>query len=421
LRAEQTLSAATVARSLLGEAVVLATAGGGRDEEALEALVDQAEATLTETGRRADVLLAEMGGSNSEVEGAVTAFVTAARDLADALVRERAVGTIEAHFGSVTGTFDQLTAVLVAERDRRERHIAAVRAGVGDVARAARFLVAFFIPAGAVIGVLLLARLRQRRMLQGQEARRELESRRARDEFLTALAHELRTPLTAIVGSAEMLRGRDRPLDAATRQEVADILADQAVDLTDFVENLLIFARANVGELSVQTRTVDVGGVIDTVTGAWSGADRSRLVVRGRAEVRADSLRLRQVMRNLLSNALRHGGDHIEVRIIPDHPDVRIQVADNGPGIPDDLRSRMFRPYQHGELSGQPATLGLGLTVARSLSRRMGGDLTYEARPLESLFILTLPAADPQAPDHPPPAPPDDTPARRGVVTHAGD
>ncbi len=122
LRAEQTLSAATVARSLLGEAVVLATArlGGGGDEEALEAMVDQAEATLTETGRRADVLLAEMGGRNSEVEGSVAAFVTAARDLADALVRERAVGTIEAHFGSVTGTFDQLTAVLVAERDRRE-------------------------------------------------------------------------------------------------------------------------------------------------------------------------------------------------------------------------------------------------------------------------------------------------------------
>lgn len=417
LRAEETLSAATVARSLLSEAVVLrlASQGSGGNDPALGAVIDRARPTLAETSRRADGLSAELGEDTIGLEGAAGDFTSASRDLIDALAGQGAAPTIEAHSVAVTESFDVLTEVLIRERDQRERHIAAVRAGVGDVARAARFLVAFLTPAVVMIGVLVLIRRRQRRASQQEESRRRLELRRARDEFLSTVAHELRTPLTALVGSAQMLRTPAEPLETSTREEMIDILAAQTVELADLVENLLIFARDNVGELTLQTQVVDVGAVVDKITDGWSHEDLDRLSVRGEAEVLADALRLKQVLRNLLSNALRHGGDRVEVRIISDDPSVLIQVSDNGPGIPDDVRRRMFEPYEHREAPGQPATLGLGLTVARSLARRMGGGLTYQARPTESLFTLTLPTARLPA-QHTPEPPPADLPAARRIT-----
>lgn len=392
LRAEETLSAATVARTLLSEAVVLRLAGEP-GETALQTVIEEASRALTETSRRADALIAALTAETTGLTGATEQFVSASRDLLDLLDRNAAAATIERQALAVSDSFDELTTLLAQERDLRERHIAAVRGGAGDVAEAARFLVAFVIPAGAMIAVLALVRQRQRRALQREENRRRVELRHARDEFLSAVAHELRTPLTAVVGSAQLLRNPTESLDNATREEMIDILADQAVALTDLVENLLIFARTHVGDLNLQTQAVDVGEVVDKITGAWSETDLDRLTVRGEAEVLADPRRLKQVLRNLLSNALRHGGERIEVRIVSDEPNILIQVADNGPGIPHDIRRRMFDPYEHGEAPGQPATLGLGLTVARSLAQRMGGQLTYHTRPTESLFALSLPAA----------------------------
>lgn len=395
LRTEETLSAATLARSLMSEALVLRSSfpETGPDDTTFKSVVSQARQALADTTRRAETVRAEIGQDAPGLRDAVDDFVSASEDLLQVLGASSTPRTAGARTSAVAETFETVTEILVRERDERERHIAAVRAGVDDVAGAARFLVAFSTPAVVVVAYLVVIRRRQRRELDEEEARRLVELRKARDEFLGAVAHELRTPLTAVVGAAQMLRNQAEPLEPTAREEMIDILAVQTVELADLVDNLLIFARANVGELSLQSQVVDVGSLVDKITQGWSHDDLKRLRVQGEADVLADPLRLKQVLKNLLTNALRHGGDRIEVRIISDEPNVRIDVVDNGPEIPEQVRNRMFEPYEQWRVPGQPATLGLGLTVARSLTRQMNGDLHYADRPTESAFTAVLPSA----------------------------
>jgi signal transduction histidine kinase len=110
--------------------------------------------------------------------------------------------------------------------------------------------------------------------------------------------------------------------------------------------------------------------------------------------VYADPRRLRQVLRNLVSNAHRYGGNQIFVDVASEESFVALQVRDNGSGIPDELQSRVFEPYQTAhERVGVTGSVGLGLTVSRQLARLMGGDLTYHRVEEWSVFRLTLPAA----------------------------
>ncbi|HEX2153750.1 MAG TPA: EAL domain-containing protein [Acidimicrobiia bacterium] len=399
LRAEETLSAVTVARSLMNEALVWQSSSGvGPNDETLRSLMSQASLALAETNRRVEVLTSELGEDTIGVTSAANDFVSASHELMEILAAPGTTPTVESRVTAVSESFDALTGILIRERDARERHIAAVRAGVDDVARAARFLVVFFTPAVIVVGLLGVIRRRQLRQSDEEEARRDLELRRARDEFLSAVAHELRTPLTAVVGAAQMLRNRASPLESTDREEMVDILAFQTAELADLIDNLLIFARANIGELSLQSHLVSVGDVVDKITQGWSKEELGRLNVQGEARVLADPLRLKQVLKNLLANAVRHGGQRIEVRVISDGPKVRIDVADDGPSIAEEVRSRMFEPYVHGAAPGQPATLGLGLTVARQLVHLMNGEISYRSRPTESVFTVLLPNAHQESP-----------------------
>ena len=400
LRAEETLSAVTVARSLMSEVLVWRSSspGMGPDDTTLRTVIDQARLALAETSRRAEAVTTELGEDNIGLTAAANDFVAASQELIEVLTGPGKPPTVEARVSAVSESFDGLTGILIRERDERERHIAAIRAGVDDVARAARFLVVFFTPAVMVVGFLVLMRRRQLRQSEEQEARRLLELRRARDEFLSAVAHELRTPLTAVVGAAQMLRSGARLHESTEREEMVEILAFQTVEMADLIDNLLVFARANIGELSLQSQVVDVGDVVDRITQGWSRDELERLHVQGEAQVLADPLRLKQVLKNLLANALRHGGHRIEVRVITDDPKVRIEVADNGPAIADEVRSRMFEPYVHTATPGQPATLGLGLTVAKNLAHRMNGELSYRSRPTESVFTVLLPNARRESP-----------------------
>ena len=107
-----------------------------------------------------------------------------------------------------------------------------------------------------------------------------------------------------------------------------------------------------------------------------------------------DPGRVRQILRNLISNALRYGGDRIRVIVGADSSHL-VQVRDNGPGIPSEERERMFHPYQRAhDAPGVTASMGLGLTISRSLARLMNGDLEYRHEDGESVFELMLPQAD---------------------------
>lgn len=220
------------------------------------------------------------------------------------------------------------------------------------------------------------------------------ETIRAKDEFITSVSHELRTPLSVVVGLSETLRSGDH--SDVEMPEFHDLIADQAQDMALIVEDLLVAGRLDNDTLSVRQAIVDVGREIEAVLRPWEEKDDVEVGVRmrpGADEVYADSLRVRQILRNLVTNAIRYGRAPIEIRGVRTRNRVVISVSDHGDGVPEDALERMFQPYaRFGGAEGQPSSVGLGLHVARRLARLMGGDLVYKSDADLTTFLLTLPA-----------------------------
>ena len=235
--------------------------------------------------------------------------------------------------------------------------------------------------------------------LEGEARRRaeQLEELvRSKDQLIASVSHELRTPLTAVVGMAELLRD-NRPMLAKTEvDEMTAVIVAEALDLADIVEDLLIGARTESGAIGVSCEHVEladeVAHVVDRLWIAKSG--RVRPVINGTAGAAADPIRTRQIVRNLVSNATRHGGDLIHIEITPAGSATRLAVHDNGSGVPHDVVPRLFEPFTHSAFpSRSPASIGLGLSISRRLARLMGGDLVYRYSDGEAIFELTLPSA----------------------------
>lgn len=217
---------------------------------------------------------------------------------------------------------------------------------------------------------------------------------RSKDEFVASISHELRTPLTVVTGMAEELQEHWQEF---TIEEVNDFLGHvvaESRDMQDLIEDLLVAARADIGKVTVSPEAVVVRDAVEGVVAGLTLRPEQHCSVGGDSEVAdADPVRLRQILRNLISNAVRYGGDQVEVGIGRENGHVHVTVTDDGPGIPDGKWEQVFEPYGRAhEASAQPSSVGLGLTVSRKLARLMGGDLAYryEGR---SIFDLTLPAA----------------------------
>jgi signal transduction histidine kinase len=235
---------------------------------------------------------------------------------------------------------------------------------------------------------------------QRADARRDLhvlqELTRAKDQFLATVSHELRTPLTAVVGFAELLKESHSELSDADRLSMISSVADEAADMSQIIEDLLVAARYEL-ELLVVTRVpVSIEAQIARVLESAGTEIASRVEVMGGSSgphrAIGDPGRVRQILRNLISNTDRYGGDRIQVRFGAADGLVKIQVADDGAGLPANEWERIFEAYYSAHPgTSQPAALGIGLNVARHLARLMGGDLTYRRQDGWSVFELGLP------------------------------
>lgn len=216
---------------------------------------------------------------------------------------------------------------------------------------------------------------------------------RSKDEFVASVSHELRTPLSVVMGlSSELAQSIDRFQPGEIAEFVA-MIADQSRELSQMVEDLLVVARAEVALLSVLPKPIDVRAEVSNLLSDLGPTLGNRVTFcEGNATGWADPLRLRQVLRNLLVNAARYGGDRIEVGIEEQGNMVAIVVSDDGPGIPLADQDRIFDAYESAHLTpGRPSSLGLGLTVSRQLTRVMGGNLTYRYEDC-SIFEVTIPS-----------------------------
>jgi PAS domain S-box-containing protein len=235
-----------------------------------------------------------------------------------------------------------------------------------------------------------------RDLVERAETQRRLEHLVAsKDEFVASVSHELRTPLTAVVGLAQELRKSWEMFATDEITEFIGLIADQATEVADIVEDLLVAARADIGKVMVRPETTDVKDQIDGVIAGLGAHDRTRIGVDiSSTDVWADPTRLRQIIRNLLTNAIRYGGKDVRLATNVIDGQMELRVSDDGPGISPGLEEEIFEPYARAHQPGtQPNSVGLGLTVSRHLARLMGGDLTYQREPT-STFVLTLPTAE---------------------------
>lgn len=215
----------------------------------------------------------------------------------------------------------------------------------------------------------------------------------SKDEFLASVSHELRTPLTSVLGYADILRREET--DADEQRAILGTIADQANDLANIVEDLLVGARAELGQLVVNRMEIDVVDEVGRLLAGTPSADGVTLEVIGDKPIAlGDGVRVRQIMRNLLSNAERYGGPRVAVRVEADADQALVSVRDDGPPLDDETAAQVFdRYYRHRGEMNQPGSVGIGLTISRDLARLMGGDLIYRYENGWTVFELSLPTA----------------------------
>ncbi len=223
-------------------------------------------------------------------------------------------------------------------------------------------------------------------------SKRELEVLiRSKDELVASISHELRTPLTSVLGFA--LELRDRLALDDEHDELVGLLASESEEMASIIEDLLVAARADLGTLAIRREGVDLADIAEWSADALTAVQPA--VEAGAALVEADPIRLRQIIRNLLTNAARYGGPEVVVRSGVTGATAFVEVADVGARIDLARAQSIFEPYvSTGVTSSQPNAIGLGLPVSRELARLMGGKLEYRHSDGWNVFRLELPVAN---------------------------
>ncbi len=237
------------------------------------------------------------------------------------------------------------------------------------------------------------------------ERLRELD--RMKDDFISTVTHELRTPLTSIRALSEMLHDDPRlALDDRTR--FLGIIVNEAERLTRLINQILDMARLESGRAEWTTGKVDLGQVAREAIASVGQLFRDKAVhlssdiPASGPVVMADPDRLMQVLINLLSNAVKFvpgGGGEVTVRVGVAGNAVRVEVADNGPGLTGEECELVFEKFRQGgnTLTDKPQGTGLGLPISRQIVEYFGGNLWVESHPgAGANFIFTVPLPAPE-------------------------
>lgn|GEM_PF-424957 len=271
-----------------------------------------------------------------------------------------------------------------------------------------------------------------------ESARAEAErANRAKSEFLSRMSHELRTPMNSILGFAQVLESDpEEPLSASQRESVGHILRSGR-HLLDLINEVLDLARIESGRMLLSLQPVALAPLVGEVLAALGPQAEPRGIrlqdavsPRPLPPVIADPGRLKQVLLNLVSNAIKYNRPEGLVTVdatLAASGRVRLSVADTGPGIPPERQTAVFEPFQRLDAEGGPVEgTGIGLTIVRQLVLLMGGTVGLDSMPgVGSSFWVDLPAADTDSSPQEAPSgqslPLARTEARRGLVLYIED
>jgi signal transduction histidine kinase len=222
-----------------------------------------------------------------------------------------------------------------------------------------------------------------------------------RADFVSLVSHELRTPMAAVIGAARTLQQRWRELTPEHRESFLELIAGETNRLAELIGDVLDTSRIEAGTFSFRFRDVDLSQLVrDAVATAQLGQDEVQLkadVQSPLPEIRGDLDRLRQVLTNLIDNAIKYSpaGGEVEVRAYSDDGRLLVDIRDEGPGIAKADQKLIFEKF--GRVTGTGATrpgTGLGLFIARSIAEAHGGALEVESTPEQgATFTLELPVA----------------------------
>lgn len=220
-----------------------------------------------------------------------------------------------------------------------------------------------------------------------QEALAEMVA--AKDKFIASVSHELRTPLTAVVGLTSAMS--DPSMGPEEVSELTGLVSGQAEEMSAIIEDLLVASRADMNGISVKIQDLDLAQIVRSVVETAGTIPVS--LPDSLPPVMADSGRVRQILRNLLSNVERYGGSRVRILGGASSRIGWIEIRDNGDGVPRDSAEAIFEPYTTAH-SGVTGSVGLGLAVARQLAELMKGSLEYRREGSETVFRLELPLAN---------------------------
>jgi signal transduction histidine kinase len=230
----------------------------------------------------------------------------------------------------------------------------------------------------------------------GEMAHRLGEVEEMERNFLMSVSHELRTPLTAIRGHVSALLDEGVVVDPESRQQSLETVEAEAQRLERLVGDILDLAKLDTHRFTVLTEEVDMAQLLDQAFERYREEAQRRSIdyrqeVRDRPVIISDGDRVLQVVGNLLSNAFKAtpDGGSISLELARQNGTVHVSVEDNGPGIPQEARERLFRPF----VSGNAGGTGLGLAIAKEISTALGGRIILQSEVGKgSRFELVLPA-----------------------------
>ena len=385
---ERAVGSAHLTRVLLTQAAYLSSDPGSADTLArtADAVVDSLAAVSLETGG-----FLSLSTESPALLAARLEFETAARETLRLAERGLTAQAGTVILEDLNPAHETLVVALLEHQRADAANINRNSSALGRIADVVKFLLAFGIPAAGMAAYRWTMNRQSRNAAIRLQLATEQAINKSKNDFIANVSHELRTPLTGIVGFAQLLQESD--LDASDL-EVVRMIVDQSADLSRMVDDLLTAARADADALTVHPREVPIRAEV---------ADIVRFVELMRVKVEVDCQealvvidpeRFRQVLRNLLVNARKHGGPRIKVRGLVKDGRYVCTVIDDGPGVPSHVNERLFSRFVH--TAADPAimdSVGLGLAIVRELCRLMGCEVSYRRVRGETWFSVSMPLA----------------------------
>ncbi|MCH4190688.1 MAG: sensor histidine kinase KdpD [Butyrivibrio sp.] len=301
------------------------------------------------------------------------------------------------HAGATTDTFSASRCLYLTIRiNQRVYGVVGIVAGVQplDVSENSMLL--------SILGECALALENERNAAEKEEAAIAAKNEQLRANLLRTISHDLRTPLTSISGNASNLLSNADQFDATTRKQIYTDIYDDSMWLITLVENLLAVTRIEEGHMNISMTCELMEDVIaESLRHINRKSVEHHITVSSDNDLilaRMDARLIIQMVINIVDNAIKYtpAGSEISIRTWKEQGFVHVSIADNGPGIPDEVKAHVFEMFYRGKnkIADSRRSLGLGLALCRSIAGAHGGEITVTDNiPHGAVFTFTLPAA----------------------------